>query len=168
MSNALEPSDLLPREPIQTLIDPIRRFLHIEAMSGVLLVAATLAALIAANSSMGESFLAFWQTPVGLGFGAVKLELSLLHWINDFLMPSGYRMEWREWSGELRDMRRAAPFAAAVGGMIAQRYISCPAVSGVRLNIHGHGHCSSWAAWRCWAAHPGQPEDHAAVAGHRR
>ena len=125
MSDALEYPDLLPREPIQTLIDPIRRFLHIEATSGVLLVAATMAALIAANSSAGESFLAFWQTPVGLRFGSVQLELSLLHWINDFLMAVffyviGLEVKRELVKGELRDMRRAVlPLAAAAGGMIA-------------------------------------------------
>jgi NhaA family Na+:H+ antiporter len=125
MPDAREYSDLLPPEPIQSLIHPVRRFLHIEATSGVLLVAATLAALITANSSAGERFLAFWQTPAGLQFGAVKLELSLLHWINDFLMAVffyviGLEVKRELVKGELRDLRRAAlPLAAAAGGMIA-------------------------------------------------
>jgi NhaA family Na+:H+ antiporter len=133
VANALEYPDLLPREPIQALIDPIRRFLHIEATSGVLLVAATLAALIAANSSAGESFLGFWQTPVGLKFGALQLELSLLHWINDFLMAIffyviGLEVKRELVKGELRDLRRAVlPLAAAAGGMIAPAavYLLC-------------------------------------------
>jgi hypothetical protein len=177
MSNALEPSDLLPREPIQTLIDPIRRFLHIEAMSGVLLVAATLAALIAANSSMGESFLAFWQTPVGLGFGAVKLELSLLHWINDFRMAIffyviGLEVKRELVKGELRDMRRAAlPLAAAVGGMIAPAtvYLLPSTVPGAEAGASPATDIAFVGApGGVGLAHPGQPEDHAAVAGHRR
>ncbi|MGE5256741.1 MAG: Na+/H+ antiporter NhaA [Hyphomicrobiales bacterium] len=125
MPHASEYPDLLPREPIQTFIDPVRRFLHIEATSGVALVAATLAALIAANSAAGEGFLAFWQTPVGLRFGSLQLELSLLQWINDFLMAIffyviGLEVKRELVRGELRDLRRAVlPLAAAVGGMIA-------------------------------------------------
>jgi Na+:H+ antiporter, NhaA family len=124
-SDASEPLGLLPREPIDALIAPIRRFLHIEAMSGILLAAATLAAIIAANSQAGDAFLAFWQTPAGLRFGAVQLELALQHWINDFLMAIffyviGLEVKRELVQGELRDLRRAAlPLAAAVGGMIA-------------------------------------------------
>jgi NhaA family Na+:H+ antiporter len=120
-----ESVDLLPRQPIDALIDPIRRFMHIEATSGVLLVAATLAAIIAANSPAGEAFSAFWQTPVGLRFGSAQLELSLQHWINDFLMAIffyviGLEVKRELVKGELRDLRRAAlPLAAALGGMIA-------------------------------------------------
>jgi Na+:H+ antiporter, NhaA family len=125
MPDAHEPLDLLPRGPIQAVVDPIRRFLHVEATSGVLLVAATLAALIAANSPAGDSFQAFWQTPVGLRFGEARLELSLQHWINDFLMAVffyviGLEVKRELVKGELRDLRRAAlPLAAALGGMIA-------------------------------------------------
>jgi len=125
MSDASEYHDLLPQEPIHVIIEPIRRFLHIEATSGVVLVAATLAALIAANLPLGEKFLAFWQTPVGLRFGSAQLELSLQHWINDFLMAIffyviGLEVKRELVKGELRDLRRAAlPLAAAFGGMIA-------------------------------------------------
>ncbi len=120
-----ESLDLLPRKPIDAVIDPIRRFLHIEATSGVLLVAATLAAIIAANSPAGAAFSAFWQTPVGLRFGSAHLELSLQHWINDFLMAIffyviGLEVKRELVKGELRDLRRAAlPLAGALGGMIA-------------------------------------------------
>ena len=125
MSDNPESIDLLPRQPIDAIIDPIRRFLHIEATSGVLLVAATMAAIIAANSPAREAFGAFWQTPVGLRFGSAQFELSLQHWINDFLMAIffyviGLEVKREMVKGELRDLRRAAlPLAAALGGMIA-------------------------------------------------
>ena len=135
--------DLLPREPIHAIIHPIRRFLHVEATSGVLLVAATLAALIAANSPAGEAFQAFWQTPIGLRFGSLQLELSLQHWINDFLMAIffyviGLEVKRELVKGELRDLRRAAlPLAAALGGMIA------PAAVYLLLQ-HGASGASGW------------------------
>jgi NhaA family Na+:H+ antiporter len=125
MIDPSEPLDLMPRAPIDAIIAPIRRFLHIEATSGVLLVAATLVAIVAANSKAGDAFLAFWQTPAGLRFGAAQLELSLQHWINDFLMAIffyviGLEVKRELVKGELRDLRRAAlPLAAAAGGMLA-------------------------------------------------
>jgi len=61
----------------------------------------------------------------GLRFGSLQLELSLQHWINDFLMAIffyviGLEVKRELVKGELRDLRRAAlPLAAALGGMIA-------------------------------------------------
>ena len=43
--------DLLPREPIHRITEPIQRFLHVEAASGVLLLICTAIALVLANSA---------------------------------------------------------------------------------------------------------------------
>lgn len=116
--------ELLPQAPVQIIIEPIRRFLHIESASGVVLVAATLAALGIANTSLGEAFLDFWQKPFGVRFGGFQLELSLQHWINDFLMAIffyviGLEVKRELVVGELRSLRRALlPLAAAFGGML--------------------------------------------------
>ena len=56
MSEDSESIDLLPREPIDAIVAPIRRFLHIEATSGVLLVAATLAALTVQTVKTGVAW----------------------------------------------------------------------------------------------------------------
>jgi NhaA family Na+:H+ antiporter len=124
MAPVAEHSEFLPKEPIHYLTDPIRRFLHVESASGIVLFAAALTALIAANSSAGEAFLSFWQKPFGVRFGRFQLELSLEHWINDFLMAIfffviGLEVKRELVLGELREMRRAVlPMAAAAGGMI--------------------------------------------------
>lgn len=73
-------------QPIDRILRPLARFLHIEATSGVVLVACTVIALVSANSSFAESYLAFWQTKITLGFGAFEFHHSLLHVINDGLM----------------------------------------------------------------------------------
>ncbi len=77
---------LLPQEPIHRLIQPLNRFLHVEAASGIVLLICATAALIAANSPFSEEFLAFWQTPIGITVGEFELKHSLKHWINDGLM----------------------------------------------------------------------------------
>jgi hypothetical protein len=51
---------------------------------GVVLVAATLVALVVANSPVGAGYEALWST--GLGPRAVGLHLDVPHWINDGLM----------------------------------------------------------------------------------
>jgi len=120
------PSDQveMPQEPIQRLLAPIDRFLHVEAASGFVLLAAALVALALANSPAAEGFLAFWSTPVGFSFGSFELRYSLQHWINDGLMAIfffviGLEVKRELVIGELRDLRVASlPIAAALGGMI--------------------------------------------------
>jgi NhaA family Na+:H+ antiporter len=116
--------DMLPEEPIRRLIRPLNRFLHIESASGVVLLAATAAALVLANSPLGDLFLAFWQKPLGFRLSGFEMVHSLKHWINDFLMAVfffviGLEVKRELVVGELREVRRAAlPIAAAAGGMI--------------------------------------------------
>ena len=122
----------LPREPIQKIIGPLARFMHIEAASGVVLLIATAAALVLANSGASEAFLGFWKTQVGFRFGGFEFQHSLKHLINDGLMVIfffviGLEVKREIVLGELRDMRRAAlPITAAIGGMVvpAALYLS--------------------------------------------
>jgi NhaA family Na+:H+ antiporter len=113
-----------PRDPIDELIDPLKRFMHIEASSGIVLVGVTLTALVLANSPFSERFLAFWKTPVGFRIGSFQMFHSLQHWINDGLMAVfffviGLEVKRELVMGELQDLRKAAlPIAAAIGGMI--------------------------------------------------
>ncbi len=117
------PEDL-PLEPITRLTAPLRRFLHVEAASGIVLLLATAAALALANSPWSKDFLGLWKTPVTLGFGEFTMSHSLKHWINDGLMTIfffviGLEVKREIAVGELRDLRRAAlPIFAALGGMV--------------------------------------------------
>jgi len=132
----------LPKEPVDRLLGPLQRFLHVEAASGILLLVATVAALVAANSPFAGGFLHFWETSVGFRAGGFVLEHSLHHWINDALMAIfffviGLEVKREVVDGELRDLRAAAlPLAAALGGMVvpAAIYLSLqhkgPAASG--------------------------------------
>lgn len=113
----------LPSEPVDRLVKPIAKFLHVEAASGIVLLLCAVAALVLANSPVAKEFLAFWKTPVGLTLGEFELVHPLKHWINDALMAVfffviGLEVKREIVMGELREFRRAAlPVAAAVGGM---------------------------------------------------
>lgn len=117
-------SPWLPRAPIDVVAEPLRRFMHIEAASGLVLLAAAAVALYLANSRFAEPFLAFWETPLSLAWGERQLKLSLLHWINDGLMMVfffvvGLEVKREIVSGEFRELRKAVlPLAGAVGGMV--------------------------------------------------
>ncbi len=115
---------LLPREPIDSLVDPLKRFLHIEAASGVVLLVATAIALTLANLPTADWFLGIWKTRFTIGLGSFQMDHSLQHWINDGLMAIfffviGLEVKRELVMGELQDLRKAVlPIAAALGGML--------------------------------------------------
>ncbi|HJY82371.1 MAG TPA: Na+/H+ antiporter NhaA [Candidatus Binatia bacterium] len=114
----------LPDELIDRVVEPVTRVLHVESASGVVLLMFTVAALILANSSVSDEFLALWRTPIGFSVGAFKIRYSLRHWINDGLMVLfffviGLEVKRELVLGELQDLRLAAlPIAGALGGMV--------------------------------------------------
>ena len=118
------PAQDVPSEPIDKVIDPLKRFLHVESASGIVLLASAAAALILANSPFAEGFLSFWAMKAGFTIATFSLVLSAAHWINDGLMTIfffvvGLEIKRELAIGELSDIRKAAlPIAAAIGGML--------------------------------------------------
>lgn len=106
------------------VIRPFREFFRTQAAGGVILIAATVAALVWANSPQAEAYESFLHVPVTLAFGSYGLTWPLHHWINDALMSvfflvAGMEIKRELLVGELRTLRRATlPLAAALGGMI--------------------------------------------------
>jgi NhaA family Na+:H+ antiporter len=114
----------LPDEPVDRLLRPIVAFLHIEAVSGLALLAATGAALFLANSPFAQLYFDLWDTNAAIQIGGFTLAHDLRHVINDGLMTLffflvGLEIKRELVLGELRDPRVASlPLAAAVGGMV--------------------------------------------------
>jgi NhaA family Na+:H+ antiporter len=117
-----DPEAGLPSDPIQRIVEPFTRFLHVETAGGAVLMAASFAALALANSPLSEAYLAIWKTEFSIGFQ--PMTHSLKHWISDGLMAIfffviGLEVKRELVLGELRDLRKAAlPMAAALGGMV--------------------------------------------------
>jgi Na+:H+ antiporter, NhaA family len=95
-----------------------------EAGGSALLLAATLAALLWANSPWSSSYAAFWATPATIGVGDLALTMDLEHWVNDaamalFFLVVGLEITREVSTGELRDRRSlAAPALGALGGLV--------------------------------------------------
>jgi NhaA family Na+:H+ antiporter len=93
-----------------------------ETVGGALLLAATVAALVWANSTWSSGYDQLRDTVVGPE--SLHLNLSLGTWAADgllaiFFFVAGLEVKREFVAGDLRDPRRAAlPVAAAVGGMI--------------------------------------------------
>ena len=103
---------------------PLQSFLAVEAGGGIMLVLATVAALVWANSPWGASYVTLFRTHLTVELGPFHYDESLVHVINDGLMAIfffvvGLEIK-REWvAGELRDRRAAVlPAVAALGGMV--------------------------------------------------
>ncbi|HEX2766686.1 MAG TPA: Na+/H+ antiporter NhaA [Candidatus Limnocylindria bacterium] len=102
----------------------VRSFLKTEAGGAVVLLVATIAALVWANSPWGDVYDAFWSTELSLRAGDFVLSHDLQDWVNDGLMAVFFLLIGlevrREFDmGEFRERRRlAVPVFAAVGGMV--------------------------------------------------
>ncbi|HEY4285974.1 MAG TPA: Na+/H+ antiporter NhaA [Puia sp.] len=101
-----------------------REFFESEKTGGLILVFCTVASILIANSALGAGWLHFWHTHFDLSFGAVPLDYSVEHWVNDGLMAIffllvGLEIEREIYIGELADFRNALlPIVAAAGGML--------------------------------------------------
>ncbi len=120
----------------------VHRFIETEAASGIVLVAATVVALVWANSPWQHSYETLWHNPIVLQAGGVRIAEDLRHFVNDGLMALFFFVVALEIKreivrGELADLRVAAlPVFAAIGGMVAPAclYVLVTAGSGT-----GHG-----------------------------
>lgn len=114
---------------------PLREFVATENASAMVLLAATVAALLWANSPWAGSYDGVWGTELAVRIGGIELAQDLRHWINDGLMAVfffvvGLEIRREFDMGELRERRRVAtPVLAAVGGMVV------PALLYLAINV---------------------------------
>jgi Na+/H+ antiporter NhaA len=114
---------------VRSLAAPIREFVATENASAVVLLAATVVALLWVNSPWGSTYERVWSAELELRLAGADLTLSLREWINDGLMAFfffvvGLEIRREFDMGELRErMRVATPVLAAVGGMVAPALI---------------------------------------------
>ncbi|THJ08272.1 Na+/H+ antiporter NhaA [Nocardioides sp.] len=106
---------------------PLRDFLHVESSGSILLLGATIVALLWVNlpfDGWAAAYDRVWHTDIALHIGDFHIEESLQHWVNDGLMAIfffvvGLEIKYELVHGDLRDPRTAAlPIIAAFGGMV--------------------------------------------------
>jgi NhaA family Na+:H+ antiporter len=98
-------------------------FVNWTPSSGLLLLAATLLALLLSNTGLAEAFASLWKTEFGLAWDGGGFRLPLLQWVNDglltiFFLVVGLEIKREFTVGHLatRDLA-AMPVAASIGGM---------------------------------------------------
>jgi len=110
----------------ERLLWPLRRFAAYGPSSGILLVIATVVALVWANATALPlpAYTQFWNTELALRLGGAELSLSLHEWIDDALMVLFFfhvslEVKYEFVSGALSSPDKAMlPMAAALGGML--------------------------------------------------
>ena len=116
---------------------PAQSFIHIEALSGLVLLASTVAALVWANSPWSDSYHRFWDGRLVLDVALFEVSKPLEAWVNDGLMAIfffvvGLEIKREVLYGELSSPGKAAlPVFAAVGGMVM------PAIIYLSINAGG-------------------------------
>jgi Na+/H+ antiporter NhaA len=124
---------------------PLRDFLRTETSGAVVLLLATIAALVWANSPWPHSYESVWTTRLSVRLGDSGISMDLRHWVNEGLMTFFFLVVGLEARreldmGQLRERRRVAvPVVAALGGMAVP--------VGIYLAFNGGGHAAhGWGA----------------------
>jgi Na+/H+ antiporter NhaA len=107
----------------RSLAAPVRDFLATETGGAAVMLGATIAALLWANSPWSGSYESFWGTRLSITVGSSGISATLRTWVNEGLMSLFFLVVGLEAKrqldlGELRERRRlAVPVFAAIGGL---------------------------------------------------
>ncbi|REG89945.1 Na+/H+ antiporter NhaA [Winogradskyella sediminis] len=108
----------------EVFLTPFQKFVKIESFSGILLLLATLIALVWANSPYGDIYREIWQYDIGIVTETFEFKKPLILWINDGLMAVfffliGLEIKRELLIGELNSPKKIAfPLVGALGGML--------------------------------------------------
>lgn len=127
------------------LIIKWKNFIQTDASSGIILVMASILALVLANSPLSPSYNSFLEFPVSIVLGSFEISKPLVLWINDGLMAIFFFVVGLEIKRELLYGQLASkdqvilPFLAAAAGIIF------PALIYVALNYEDAIAMNGWA-----------------------
>jgi NhaA family Na+:H+ antiporter len=118
-------------------------FFKLEAAGGILLLLATVAAMILKNSAFGDAYGNLLNIPVQIRFGPLDIHKSFFLWVNDGLMAIFFFMIGMEVKreimiGELSDVRQIIlPGMAGFGGIIVPALVYAWLNAGDPLALQG-------------------------------
>ena len=118
--------DQLKQAPVDKyVINPMKSFISNSVMGGVVLLVATIVAVVLANSPWSDWFLGLWENRISLRFNdTVFLDYDLHHWINDglisiFFFVLGLELKREMVDGQLSGFKNAIlPIIVGISGMV--------------------------------------------------
>ena len=135
----------IPPSSHATPLKSIEAFFQKESAGGILLIIATILALLLKNSQLIDEYEAFLHIPVEFRFASLHIDKPLLLWINDGLMAIfffliGLEVKREILEGQLSSLQQVAlPGLAAIGGMLV------PALVYVYFNYGDSEAMRGWA-----------------------
>lgn len=130
----------------ESKLKPIIKFIKHEINAGIVLLIATIAALIIANSPLSDAYFNFFEKNyINFEFEFWKLSKPVYYWINDGLMAIfffliGLEVKREIKIGELSTIKKAMlPGVAAIGGMLI------PAIIFIVFNYSEGVYANGWA-----------------------
>jgi len=127
------------------IANAVRDFVKLESAGGILLLVATIIAMLAANSTLAGLYAGLLDTTVAVQVGAFAIDKPLLLWINDGLMAVffflvGLEIKREVMEGELSSFSQIIlPAMGALGGMLV------PAAIYALMNWHDPVALDGWA-----------------------
>jgi len=121
----------------------LQDFIKKESAAGILLIIATILALLLENSFMSTFYTSFLHTPVEIRFGDLQIAKPLLLWVNDGLMAIFFLLIGLEIKREVREGHLSSlsqitlPGIAALGGMIVPALIFMAFNRGEDFSMNG-------------------------------
>jgi len=102
----------------------IGRFLSLESSSGIILIFATILAMVLKNSFLSSEYQSLLMIPIGINIGELGINKPFLLWINDgfmalFFLVVGLEIKREMIEGHLQtNAQRILPLVGALGGVI--------------------------------------------------
>jgi NhaA family Na+:H+ antiporter len=112
----------------------LRAFLEMESAGGILLLIAAGIALLVDNSALADAYRWLLELHAGVTLGALGLEKSLLHWINDGLMAVFFLLVGLEIKREILEGELSSTSQVALPGLCAMGGMAAPAAIYLLIN----------------------------------
>ncbi len=138
-----EPAPL--EEAVDKIVTPVKKFTENQAASGIILLVATIAALVIANSDYQVFYHSLNQMKFGITLDEWSISHSIKHWVNDallvlFFFLLGMEIKKELLVGDLKDLSQSAlVLIIAIGGMVFPALFYIFATAGDESFIKGWG-----------------------------
>ena len=115
---------MIEQNNLSPIMSAVRGFMKLESASGILMLAAAIIAMLAANSPLAGLYSELLDITVAVQVGALSISKPLLLWVNDGLMAVfffliGLEIKREVMEGELSSVSQIVlPAVGAVGGMV--------------------------------------------------
>lgn len=122
--NADQRIDAPLEKPAKALVEPFRDFVNAQSASGWVLLGATIAAVLLANSRWGSWYFRLLDVEFAFRLADFEVTMTLQHWVNDGLMAVfffllGLELKRELLVGRLSNLHRAmSVLCAATGGIV--------------------------------------------------